>query len=151
MKEQSKDEILSEIRYEIDVEKGETIAIDHVTKNYSSVESSQFSDNLSSLLSSFKILKNKLVALLEILDKNEKILENPQVMLELKEVLNSFPKKNTKVLDATMLEEGCETNMISFLSAIIATSRLISEVKSLTPKIEEKFYMDKNVRMDLEF
>ena len=151
VKEQSKDEILSEINYEIDVEKGETIAIDHVTKNYSSVESSQFSDHLSSLLSSFKILSSKLVGLLEILENNEKILENPCIMMELKEVLNSFPKKNNKVLDANMLEEGCETNLISFLSAIIGTSRLISEVKFLNPKIEEKFYLDKNTRMDLEF
>lgn len=150
-KEQSKDEILSEIEYEIDVEKGETIAIDHVIKNYASVESSQFSDHLSSLLSSFKILRGKLVGLLDLLENNEKIFENPCLMLELQEVLNSFPKKSNKILDANMLEEGCETNLISFLSAIIATTRLISEVKYLNPKLEEKFYMDKNVRMDLEF
>ena len=89
--------------------------------------------------------------MLELLENNEKIFDNPCIMLELKEVLNSFPKKSNKTLDASLLEEGCETNLISFLSAIIATTRLISEVKFLNPKIEEKFYMDKNVRMDLEF
>ena len=151
VKEQSKDEKLSEIGYEIDVEKAETIAIDHMMKNYSTVETSQFSDHLSSLLNSFKILKGKLVGLLDILDKDEKISENPCIMLELKEVLNSFPKKNDKALDVKMLEEGCETNLIAFLSAIIGMSRLISEVKILNPRIEEKMIFEKNLRMDYDY
>ncbi len=151
VKEQNKDEKLSEIGYEIDVEKAETIAIDHMMKNYSTVETSQFSDHLSSLLSSFKILKGKLLGLLDILEKDEKINENPCIMLELKEVLNYFPKKNDKALDVKMLEEGCETNLIGFLSAIIGMSKLISEVKILNPRIEEKMIFDKNMTMDYDY
>ena len=150
VKEQSKDEILSEIHYDIDVEKAETIAIDHMMKNNSSVETSQYTDHLSSLLHSFRILKEKLVGLLEILENDPKIIENPIIMLELKEVLNSYPKKNNKILDSKMMEEGCETNLIGFLSAIIGMSRLVSEVRVLNPKIEDKLYMEKN-RMDADY
>lgn len=152
VKEKGKDEILTEINYEIDVEKGETIAIDHMMKNYSTVETSQFSDHLSSLLSSLKILKDKLLGLLDILDnENSKILENPCIMLELKEVLNSFPTKNDKGIDVKILEEGCETTLISFLSAIVGMSKMISEVKSLNPKIEERLFLEKNMKMDYDY
>lgn len=151
VKEKGKDEILSEISYEIDVEKGETIAIDHMSKNYLSVETSQFSDHLTSLISSFKILKGKLVGLLEILEHNQQIFEdNPSLMLELKEVLNSFPKKNDQALDFKMLEESCETSLISFLSAIMGMSNLVADVKALNPKIDERKFYEKNIMMDFE-
>lgn len=150
VKEKGKDEILSEISYELDVEKGETIAIDHMSKNYVSADNSQFSDHLFSLLSSFKILKGKLIGLLEILDKNEKLFENTALMLELKEVINSFPKKNDKELDLKMLEEACETRLITFLSGIIGMSGLVSDVKILNPKIDERKFIEKNIRMEFD-
>ena len=66
-------ESFSEINFEIEVDKSETITIDHVLKDFTQTETSQLGDSLSSMLNSIKMYEKKLINLHNSIEKNQKM------------------------------------------------------------------------------
>lgn len=136
--------VMKEIEYEIDIGKTESISIDHVLKNYNSSESSPMADHLNSLLNSIKILRKKMECLLDLVQNDINFRNDPILMKELKEILNSFPKKEKEINDI-MIEESCENSIVTCLSALVGINKIVSEVSILNPNIEHsknlKYFM----------
>lgn len=147
--DKQKQEQLAEIPYQIEIGKAESISIDHVIKNYHTSDTSPFSDHLSSLLSSVKILKEKLNSLLTSIEKNEKVYQNTWLMKELKEVITAYPHRS-KELEKILFEENCENAIFNFLSAMIEVNKVVDSVEKINPLLDGKGLSFQNMMIDYD-
>ena len=60
-------------------------------------------------------------------------------MRELKELLNSFPVKDSDIIDKKIFEEGLEASILTMLSSVICFNKTASEVISIKNDFEPCF------------
>ncbi|EAR96294.1 JAB1/Mov34/MPN/PAD-1 ubiquitin protease (macronuclear) [Tetrahymena thermophila SB210] len=116
-----------ELNYDILASKADTITIESASKSYSSSAKSVFAENLKNTVNAVKRFSERIEGIIKLLD-TPAVTQNPSLLLELNQILSSFPQQYHETLDEKMLEHFSDANIISFLSALAAANRIISNV-----------------------
>ncbi len=135
-----KSETLSEVNHEIEAVKAEIISVEHLSKNMASSNTSLFADNMSNTVNSLQILREKIQLLLDYLEKNPKVQNNPEFMRELKEICINVPDKFKTDYREDIIGEYQETSLINMISSLLVANKTIQDVVHLRPQFDIKTY-----------
>jgi len=131
-----KNESLAEVNHEVDAVKAEIISVEHLSKNMASSNTSLFADNMSNSVNSLQILREKIQLLLEYIQKNPKIQQDPEFMRELKEVCINLPDKFKTDYREDIIGEYKETSLINMMSSLLVANKTIQDVVHLRPQFD---------------
>ncbi|KRX08016.1 hypothetical protein PPERSA_06194 [Pseudocohnilembus persalinus] len=123
-----------QVPYTINAEKGETISIEAASSSSSQLKS-KFSEKMQSTLNAVNRYNEKIEELLKLLE-NPQVSKNMLLMRELKEILNAYPSQVQGQLDQALLTQYSDANIMSFLSAISATNRVVQDVYSCNSNLK---------------
>jgi len=129
--EKEKGDRLSELPYEIEAEPTENICIEHLTKNISGTSSSLFADTLSTTVGAVKILSTKIQSLIEYIEKNPQVKNDPIFLREVKELCINFPSEIDNDYKKDLFDEFNETTMTNMLTSLFVANKTIQDVLHL--------------------